>query len=121
LTVSAPAVVFIFIFVVFILFQVIRGPTHVTQTDVWVSRGDTLSLSKRRGGLIGNCCTASGSKIACRHHHDLGTGDWVMTCPDDCPRNAWLLAAASPSQESAERSGKRGFAGGSPRLPRGGE
>ena len=27
----------------------IRGPTHVTQTDVWVSRGDTLSLFKRRG------------------------------------------------------------------------
>ena len=27
----------------------IRGPTHVTHTDVWVSRGDTLSLFKRRG------------------------------------------------------------------------
>ena len=30
----------------------IRGPTHITQTDVWVSRGDTLSLFKRRGDLI---------------------------------------------------------------------
>ena len=29
--------------------SIIRGPTHVTQTDVWVSRGDTLSLFKRRG------------------------------------------------------------------------
>ena len=28
-----------------------------------------------------------------------------------------LLAAASPPQETAERSGKRGFGGGSPRLP----
>ena len=27
----------------------IRGPTHNTRTDVWVSRGDTLSLFKRRG------------------------------------------------------------------------
>ena len=36
--------------------QVIRGPTHITQTNVWVSRGDTLSLFKRRGGLFGNCC-----------------------------------------------------------------
>jgi len=26
---------------------IIRGPTHITQTDVWVSRGDTLSLFKR--------------------------------------------------------------------------
>ena len=30
----------------------IRGPTHVTQTDVWVSRGDTLSLFKRRGDCL---------------------------------------------------------------------
>ena len=30
----------------------ILGPTHVTQTDVWVSRGDKLSLFKRRGDLI---------------------------------------------------------------------
>ena len=29
--------------------HLVRGPTHVTQTDVWVSRGDTLSLFKRRG------------------------------------------------------------------------
>ena len=29
-----------------------------------------------------------------------------------------VLAAASPPQEIAERSGKRGFGGGSPRLPR---
>ena len=35
----------------------IRGPTHVTQTDVWVSGGDTLSLFKRRGNLVsGNWC-----------------------------------------------------------------
>jgi len=27
----------------------IRGPTHITRTDVWVSCGDTLSLFKRRG------------------------------------------------------------------------
>ena len=32
-----------------ILLCFIHGPTHVTQTDVWVSRGDTLSLFKRRG------------------------------------------------------------------------
>ena len=32
--------------------SIIRGPTHITQTDVWVSRGDTLSLFKRRGDLI---------------------------------------------------------------------
>jgi hypothetical protein len=31
------------------LFLFIRGPTYVTQTDVWVSRGNTLSLFKRRG------------------------------------------------------------------------
>jgi hypothetical protein len=35
---------------------VIRGPTHITQTDVWVSHGATLGLFKRRGGLIGNWC-----------------------------------------------------------------
>jgi len=29
--------------------NVIRGPTHITRTDVWVSCGDTLSLFKRRG------------------------------------------------------------------------
>ena len=32
-----------------------------------------------------------------------------------------LVAAASPLQEKAERSGKRGFGSGSPRLPCGGE
>ena len=46
------------------LFSIIRGPTHITQTDVWVSRGDTLSLFKRRVDLIGNWCTASSSKVA---------------------------------------------------------
>ena len=30
----------------------VRGPTHITQTDVWVSRGDKLSLFKRRGFLL---------------------------------------------------------------------
>ena len=30
----------------------IRGPTHITQTDVWVSRGGTFSFFKRRGYLI---------------------------------------------------------------------
>ena len=44
----------------------IRGPTHVTQTDVWVSRGDTLSLFKRRGNpCSGNRAGGNSSKIAC--------------------------------------------------------
>ena len=30
----------------------VRGPTHITQTDIWVSRRDTLSLLKRRGDWI---------------------------------------------------------------------
>jgi hypothetical protein len=34
------------------LVQFIRGPTHITQTDVWISRGGTLSLSKRRGDYV---------------------------------------------------------------------
>ena len=29
----------------------IRDPTHITQTGVWVSRGDKLSLFKSRGDL----------------------------------------------------------------------
>ena len=47
--------------------RLIRGPTHVTQTDVWVSRGDTLSLFKRRGNpCSGNRAGGNSSKIACR-------------------------------------------------------
>ena len=34
----------------------IRGPTHITQTDVWVSSGDTLSLFKRRGDWVSGWC-----------------------------------------------------------------
>ena len=34
-----------------------RAPTHNTQKGVWVSRGDTLSLFKRRGDVCSdNCC-----------------------------------------------------------------
>jgi len=41
----------------------IRGPTHITRTDVWVSCGDTLSLFKRRGNpCSGNCCTEAGQR-----------------------------------------------------------
>jgi len=32
--------------------ELIRGPTHITHTDVWVSRGDTLSLFKRFGDWV---------------------------------------------------------------------
>ena len=38
-------------------FWFIRGPTHITQADVWVPRGGTLSLFKRRGDRVsGNWC-----------------------------------------------------------------
>ena len=57
----------------------IRGPTHIAQTDAWVSRGDTLSLFKRRGGLIGNCCCAGASKIVCRLTAIWYIADWVMS------------------------------------------
>ena len=31
----------------FFVLVFVRGPTHVTQTDVWVSRGDTLSFFQK--------------------------------------------------------------------------
>jgi len=37
--------------------ELIRGPTHITQTDIWVSRGGTLSVFKRRvDWASGNWC-----------------------------------------------------------------
>ena len=31
--------------------EIILGPTHITQTDVWVPWGDTLSLFQKTRGL----------------------------------------------------------------------
>ena len=70
--------------------QFFRGPTHVAQTDVWVSRGDTLVMFKRRGGLIGNCCTAGASKIACRPTIWY-SGDWVTNFSTTAVNHSYCL------------------------------
>ena len=40
----------------------VRGPTHITQTDVWVSREDTLSLFSRFGDWVSGMGVARGFK-----------------------------------------------------------
>ena len=50
------------------LFIFIRGPTHITQTDIWVSCGGTISLFKRRGDWVsGNWCREEVQKPRSRH------------------------------------------------------
>ena len=62
-----------------------------------------MSLFKRRGGLIGNCCTASASKIACRpSHHYLGHNRLGYEFVRTKPRCAFLRCSrAHPAETHA--------------------
>ena len=63
----------------------IRGPTHVTKTDVWVSRGDTLSLFKRRGekGIgSGNWCGLTVRTVNGGDEFEPGPLDHWITIPE---------------------------------------
>ena len=39
--------------------SIVRGPAHITQTDAWMSRGDTLGLFKRGDWVSSSWCRES--------------------------------------------------------------